>query len=104
MDSKNVAAIFVSQRNDFGPDGYERAADQMMELAAQQPGYIGVYSTRDTAGLGITASYWLDEASARAWHDHPEHSTIREQGRGKWYDWYDLHVAKVTRSYDWMRP
>jgi hypothetical protein len=35
--------------------------------------------------------------------DDPEHSAIREAGRGRWYTHYDLHVAAVTRSYDWAK-
>jgi hypothetical protein len=32
----------------------------------------------------------------------PEHAAIRKAGRDRWYSWYDLHVASVGRSYDWL--
>ena len=54
----------------------------MDALAAAQPGYRGVDSARGADGLGITVSYWADDAAAIAWRDHPEHAAIRERGRG----------------------
>jgi len=98
-----VAVIFIAQRSEKDESGYAAAAATMDALAARQPGYRGIDSVRDTTGLGITVSYWADEASAIAWRKHPEHAATRESGRGLWYDHYTLHVAAVTRSYGWRR-
>jgi heme-degrading monooxygenase HmoA len=99
-----VAVIFIAQRTLEDEAGYGIAAEKMDAMASQQPGYRGIDSTRGPDGLGITVSYWADDASAKAWRDHPEHAEIREMGRGRWYLHYDLHVASVTRSYDWAKP
>jgi heme-degrading monooxygenase HmoA len=98
-----VAVIFVSQRNGVDPDGYDAAAAAMDALAAAQPGYRGVDSVRDAAGIGITISYWADTASAQAWRDHPDHVAIRDRGRATWYDWYRVTVTTTTRAYAWTR-
>lgn len=98
-----VAVIFVSQRTSEDTEGYAAAAGAMGELAALQPGYRGVESVRDASGLGITISYWADDASAAAWRDNPEHARIRELGRARWYDWYVLEVTRVERGYRWAR-
>jgi heme-degrading monooxygenase HmoA len=98
-----VAVIFISQRTGEDDAGYGEAAEAMGALAAAQPGYAGVESVRDADGLGITVSYWTDEASAVAWRDHPEHARIRDLGRARWYDWYALEVTRVERSYGWRR-
>lgn len=98
-----VAVIFVSTRTNVDDTGYNQAAEAMGELAQQQPGYVGIDSTRGSDGLGITVSYWADEASAKAWRDNAEHAAIREAGRDRWYSWYDLHVATIGRSYDWAK-
>lgn len=95
--------IFVSQRTDGDAEGYAQAAEAMAALAAAQPGYAGVDSVRDASGLGITVSYWADDASARAWRDNPEHARIRDLGRARWYDWYTLEVTRVERGYRWSR-
>ncbi len=101
--SGTVAVIFVAQRTTDDGAGYSDAAAQMAQLAAEQPGYCGVDSVRDADGLGITVSYWANDAAAQNWRNHPRHAAIRDQGRGKWYSHYHLHVATVSRSYDWVK-
>ncbi len=103
LPSGTVSVIFVAQRTDADADGYARAAAMMDRLAAQQEGYISMDSVRGSDGLGITVSYWTSDAHAKAWRDHPEHATIRDAGRDRWYSRYSLHVAEVTRSYDWNK-
>lgn len=96
--------IFVAQRTTADVAGYQMAAEAMDSLAASQNGYVGIDSVRGSDGLGITVSYWASEAAAKAWRDHPEHTAIRNAGRDRWYSHYSLHVADVSRSYDWQRP
>lgn len=93
------AVIFASQRRAGADDGYAATADRMVELAAQQPGYLGVESTRDAEGFGITVSYWSDEAAILAWRNELEHAAARERGRNDWYQRYELRVARVERAY-----
>ena len=91
------AVIFTSLRTD-GDDGYGRMAERMAELAAQQPGFLGVESARDASGLGITVSYWKDEDSIQAWKAHLEHAVAQRLGKEKWYAAYSMRVAKVERG------
>jgi heme-degrading monooxygenase HmoA len=91
-----VAVIFTSLRPP-GDHGYARAAAAMNELAARQPGYLGLESARE--GVGITVSYWRDEASARAWKQVAEHLAVQRRGREVWYLDYRVRVAVVTRDY-----
>lgn len=99
-----TAVIFVAQRTAADDDGYARAATEMSILASQQPGFLGMDSVRDEAGLGITISYSEREAHAKAWRDHGEHKAIRDAGRDRWYRHYSLHVSEISRSYDWTKP
>ena len=94
------AVIFTSQRTQ-GDQGYGKMAERMAELAASQPGYLGVESARGNDGVGITVSYWKDEGSILAWKKNLEHTAARDQGRQKWYSAYELRVAKVERAYNW---
>jgi heme-degrading monooxygenase HmoA len=97
------AVIFSSVRTAQDDQGYGAAADRMMQLASDQPGYLGVDSVRDATGVGITVSYWSDEAAISAWRRHAEHTIVREQGRKSWYAQYELRVAKVERAYGFKR-
>lgn len=93
------AVIFTSQRRNDGDNGYGAAADRMLELAATMAGYLGVESARGSDGLGITVSYWQDEASIRNWRENAEHAATRQRGREEWYADFELRVAKVERAY-----
>lgn len=96
------AVIFTSVRT-AEDNGYAAAADRMEQLAPEQPGYLGVESVRDAAGVGITVSYWISEAAIAAWRRNAEHTIAREQGRAMWYQEYELRVAKVERAYGFKR-
>ncbi|MFA5966422.1 MAG: antibiotic biosynthesis monooxygenase [Sphingomonas sp.] len=96
-----IVVIFLSERTDEDDAGYGAAAAAMATLAAAQPGYRGIDSVRGADGVGITLSYWADEASALAWKNHPEHTAIRDAGRARWYRRYEVVVADVARDYRW---
>ena len=90
------AVIFTNiQTNDLR--GYEEMADRMLELAQQQPGYLGFESARD--GLGIAVSYWKDEESILAWKNQVDHQIAQKTGMTKWYADYCTRIAKVERQY-----
>ena len=91
------AVIFSSVRNE-GDQGYGQAAARMLELAREQPGFLGVESARED-GLGITVSYWESEAAILAWKQQAEHREVREQGRATWYSAFHTRVCKVERDY-----
>lgn len=91
------AVIFSSLRTK-GDSGYGVVAKQMVELAQQQPGYLGHESVRD--GLGITVSYWKDMESIKRWKAHEEHLLAQQGGRRTWYSAYKVRVCKVERDYE----
>jgi heme-degrading monooxygenase HmoA len=91
-----VAVIFTSVRTD-GDNGYAVMAERMDRLAAEQPGYLGMEAAR--SDVGITVSYWADDAAARAWKQVAEHLVAQERGRDVWYSDYRVRVAVVQRDY-----
>jgi len=92
------AVIFCNERTAL-ESGYTAMSGRMLELAAAQPGFLGVDSARSD-GLGITVSYWRDEASIKAWKDQLEHREAQRLGREKWYARFCLRVARVERAYE----
>ena len=91
------AVIFTSTRTAVD-EGYGDMAEKMVELAAQQPGYLGVESARGEDGLGITVSYWESEEAIANWRANAEHRIAQSHGREKWYSEFVTRVAKVERS------
>lgn len=90
------AVIFTSHRTD-GDNGYGDMATKMVQLAAQQPGYLGIESARET--LGITVSYWSDLESIKNWKANIEHKQAQKHGHEKWYSSFKVRISKVERDY-----
>nr|WP_255775819.1 antibiotic biosynthesis monooxygenase [Microbulbifer sediminum] len=82
-------------------EGYGTMAGRMLELAAGQPGFLGVDSARET--VGITVSYWKDLESIQRWKNHAEHSEARRLGREKWYAAFTTRICRVERDYGFER-
>src|SRR4051812_25874337 len=91
------AVIFTSVRTDEDHADYQDASARMNELAAQQPGFLGVESARE--GIGITVSYWRDLESIAAWKRHADHVMAQRMGRERWYSHYRTRIARVEREY-----
>jgi heme-degrading monooxygenase HmoA len=91
-----VAVVFTSLRTE-GDHGYAAMTARMGQLAAEQPGYLGIESARDE--VGITVSYWVDEDAAKAWKQVAEHLVAQRRGREGWYADYRVRVAVVLRDY-----
>ena len=94
----DYAVIFTSRRTD-GDRGYGAMAERMVALASTKPGFLGVESARGADVLGLTVSYWRDEASIRAWKCDTEHLQAQNAGRQMWYADYHVRIAKVERAY-----
>ena len=94
------AVIFTNQRTVADDEGYDTTAGRMVELAQTMPGFLGVETTRDETGFGITVSYWRDEQAIANWKANNEHISARQSGNEKWYEHYELRVAKIERAYD----
>ncbi len=93
--------IFTSHRQ--SEEGYGAMSARMQELAAQQPGYLGIESVRGADGVGITLSYWKDRDSIAAWKANLEHRQAQSKGREQWYSRYTVRVAKVEYDYEFPR-
>ena len=86
------AVIFTAQRTDVEA-GYGETAERMVELASARPGFIGVESTRDAGGLGITVSYWRTLEDIAAWKRHTRaHGRARQRARAV------VHALRAARG------
>ena len=90
------AVIFSSHRTD-GDNGYAEMAERMAELAAKQPGYLGMESAREN--LGITVSYWESLEAIRNWKQNADHQEAQRIGRQQWYSSFRVRITKVEREY-----
>lgn len=93
-------AVIFTSRLSLSDAGYESMGAMLADLAERQPGYLGMETTRGADRLGITVSYWKDEASILAWKGDMKHLLAQKSGIERWYEHYELRVAKVERAYN----
>lgn len=97
------AVIFTSKRAHDDARGYAVIADRMVKLGSRCSGFLGIESARGADGIGLTVSYWRDEAALLAWKRDTEHQKAQRGGREAWYERYEVRVARVERAYGFAR-
>lgn len=89
------AVIFTSVRTE-GDNGYAETDERMLELVAQQPGFLGVESARRE--IGITVSYWSTLEAIQAWKENYEHCQAQSRVK-EWYKTFRVRICRVEREY-----
>ena len=90
------AVIFTSVLAEKN-EGYEDMAKEMFDLAAKQPGFLGMESVKEE--MGISVSYWESLDSIRAWSKHSDHSKAKEMGKNGFYKEFKTRICKVEMEY-----
>jgi len=101
FDGPHYAVIFAAKARKDNQDRYAETAAEMQQLAAEQPGYLGIDSARSTIGIGITVSYWRDMEAIRAWRDNARHKVAQKLGQDLFYEVFTLRIARVEHSREW---
>ena len=92
-------AVIFTNKLSSRREGYEAMGAEMFAMASAHPGCFGAETTRDEEGVGITVSYWKDEASLLDWKANAKHLVAQKMGIDRWYEHYELRVARVERAY-----
>lgn len=97
IDQNSCYAVIFNSVLNKNAEGYEDMANRMVELAKQQPGFLGFESVRDE--IGITISYWESLDAISNWKQNSEHLLAQKMGKEKWYRSFALRICKVERQY-----
>jgi heme-degrading monooxygenase HmoA len=92
-----LVIVFRSRLSD-DVEGYEAMAEEMLETARTMPGYVDFKSYRADDGERVSIAWWENEESLTPWREHVRHRLAQRFGRERWYEFYDVQVAKVIRS------
>jgi len=93
------AVIFTAVQSGKDTAAYESMAMRMVELAHQQPGFLGYESAQGEGNAEITVCYWNTGENIRAWKQNAEHLEAQRMGREVWYSAYHIRIVKVERAY-----
>jgi len=93
--------VFTAKRTSVDASGYQSMADTLFGLLGDEPGFLGIESARNEDGFGITAAYFKDEAAILRWKNNTQHLAAQRLGQERWYEHYEVRVARVDRAYGW---
>lgn len=78
--------------------GYPEMALQLIELARQQPGFLGI-EAGFMPGFSLAVTYWTSLESIQAWSHNARHLIAKDLGKTRWFKKYLTRIAKVERVY-----
>ncbi len=100
MTAPYYAVIFTNTRTEENKD-YSKMAQQMEDLARQQPGFLDFESARDE--IGISVSYWKTLQDIANWKANTDHLFAQQKGISDWYKWYKVRICLVEREYEFNK-
>jgi glutathione S-transferase len=102
-DAPCYAVIFSNQRS-TGEDDYAAMGAEMDALAKTMPGYLDHEGARGEDGFGITVSYWSSLDAIANFRAQIRHLQVQRAGRERYYQAYDLRVARIERQTHFRKP
>lgn len=91
------AVIAPAELND-DVRGYPEMATMLIDIAMEQPGFIGIESGFQK-GFALAVSYWESLEAIEAWSQHVRHRIAKDKARSAWFKKYVTRIAKVERVY-----
>jgi heme-degrading monooxygenase HmoA len=96
--------LFRSKLTPEAGADYQSMNAEMEALVRGNPGFIDVKSYKAEDGERLTVVWWRDEESLREWKQQARHREAQSAGRRKWYAYYKMEVANLTRESSFERP
>ncbi len=93
---KDYYVVIFSSTKEEDLTGYYEMDNKLMELAQEQPGFLG-WESASGGNKTVFISYWEDLAAIDNWRKHSTHLMAKAQV-GKWYKRYLSQVCKVEYS------
>jgi heme-degrading monooxygenase HmoA len=78
--------------------GYPELAAKLVELAKEQPGFLGIESGSQR-GFALAVSYWTSLEAIQAWRLNSRHVIAKQKGMSAWFERYVTRIAKVEQVY-----
>lgn len=97
-DDASLIILFRSQLTDAAGADYQAMDAELEGLVRQNPGFVNVKSYTSQDGERLTVVWWRDEQSLSEWRNLARHREAQNTGRQKWYQYYKMDVARITRT------
>lgn len=101
-----ILVVFRSRFSEQVDDGYRTTDDHLAEKARAVYGddlvQVKTYEAED--GERLTLVWWRNPETLAQWRADLEHRNAQQQGRDKWYSFYELSVTDVLRTSSTLAP
>jgi heme-degrading monooxygenase HmoA len=97
------AVIFCAELTGVDTSDYRKTGDELLRLARLQPGFLGYEDFGAGPLNSFNVSYWESLEAIHAWKQHSDHLPAQAAGVDKWYQWYEVRIARVERAYSFDR-
>jgi heme-degrading monooxygenase HmoA len=95
--------LFRSKLTSEAGKDYQAMDTELGALVRENPGFVDVKSYAAEDGERLTVVWWRDEKSLSDWRNLMRHREAQNTGRQKWYQYYKMDVATITRSKNFER-
>lgn len=95
--------LFRSQLTEEAGADYDAMNTELESLVRENPGFVRAKSYTAPDGERLTVVWWRDKESLRAWRNLARHRAAQSTGRERWYRYYEMEVATVTRTRSFER-
>jgi heme-degrading monooxygenase HmoA len=95
--------LFRSKLTSAAGADYDAMNAELESLVRENPGFVDVKSYSAADGERLTVVWWEDEESLRRWRTLARHRVAQATGRDRWYQYYEMEVATVTRTSSFQR-
>lgn len=99
LPKNNFYAVIFSSTKSENLEGYAEMDETTMNLASQQPGYLG-YESVAIENRSIFISYWESKEAIEDWRVHATHK-MAKSGAQKWYKRYLSQICLVESSHEY---
>jgi heme-degrading monooxygenase HmoA len=89
-----IVTVFRSRTTASAGDEYARTAEDILERARRQPGFVDFKSFAADDGEHVSLITFEDEASQAAWHQQADHRRAQAAGRDRFYETYQIQVCR----------
>jgi len=86
-------------RDDADMAALQAVGTRMDELVRTMPGFVSYRDYSAADGEVLTVVEFRDEASMKAWREHPEHRAAQQRGRDEFFSEYRIQVCDLQREY-----
>ena len=94
-----VIVLFYSRLSPGAGDDYAAMAEEMLERAKGMAGFVDFKTFRAADAERLSVIHWESQELLKAWAEDTRHLVAQRLGREKWYEYFKLEVADVTRAY-----